>query len=209
MFMRTYFQSILVKDFPDEFKNEVIINNRARLGSPDYLQFAALVYVNAATLGLVEAAGGAARHKYRRFKGSHTDPIHLLALDTYLATLNIETARRKEQIRGNFEQEFGRPLNKLETERVWGIVPEINNGEVDRVLKPRHLKESSPRTLVCLPDVERLTEIAALKISGHEAGEMTAGEFAVTKLPFAEKIYGPLGINMRNLFFGRGEKWSS
>lgn len=206
--MRTYFQSILVRDYPGEFRYEATKTNASRLSNSDYLQFSAHVYMNAATLGLVEAAGGAARHKYRRFAGSHTDPIHLLALDTYLAELNIETARRKKQIIGNFEQELGRPLNKVELERIWGIVPEINNGAVDRVLKPRHLRDSTPRVLVCMPDLETLKEIAALKITGHDAGRMSAGEFVVTKLPFAERIYQPLGINMRNVFFWPGEKWS-
>ena len=206
--MRTYFSSIVVKDFPGEFKKELIQTNSARLGNSDYLQFAALVYGDAASLGWTEAAGGAARHKYRKFRGSHTDPIHLLALDGYLAKINIETARQKKQIAKNFERDFGRALNRDEIEKVWGIVPEIEQGQVKQILTPRNLRIPAPRVRVCIPDLDRMQQVASFELSSDKAGQINAGEFVTTLFPMVEKIYGGL-LNPRKVFFGTGEKWAA
>lgn len=207
LFMKKYFDSVVVKDYPSDFKKELIKANSARLGNPDYLIFSALVYLNAATLGFIEAAGGAARHKYRKLEGSFTDPNNLWELDNYLAKANIETAIRKEKIIKRFESDYSRSLTADEIERVWGIVPEIERGEVKQVLKPRNLSMSVPRVRVCLPDLPHLEQIASMRISSGEAGRMTGGEFVTTQLPLIEKVYGGF-VDVHKVFFGPGEKWA-
>jgi hypothetical protein len=207
LFMKSYFDSVVVKDYPSDFKKELIKANSARLGNLDYLRFSALVYMNAATLGFIEAAGGASRHRYRRYEGSFTDPVHLWALDNYLANANIETAIRKEKIIKRFESDYNRSLTDVEIERVWGIVPDIEKGEVKQVLKPRNLNMSVPRVRVCLPDLPYLEQIASARISSNEAGRMTGGEFVTTQLPLIEKVYGGF-VDVHKVFFGPGEKWA-
>jgi len=205
-FTRRMFTSILVDDYPSDVLQEVIRTNPARLGNQDYWKFYAVVLGHAATLGFVEATGQQKRHDFRRFEGSYSDPIHLLALDRYLVEFNIESARQKHDVIGNSERDLRRPLKLSEVEAVWAVNGLGNDGKI-QIKAPHQLKKPShERTIVCVPNISRLHEISQIEISGSAAGKMSEGEFVVTQLPLVRRIYGHL-IDVDKVFFGKGERW--
>ncbi len=207
-FMQSYFMSVLTPDYPSDVIDLLQSTNPARLDNPEYLKFYALTLLSAAQFGFVEATGQRLRHICHSYKRDYMDPRHLLALDNYLAQINIQSYDQKMAIIKEKSRKKGSPLSNQDLEAIWGQYGLVYNAKVEA--RPPAGKAYSllgaTRSLVCLPDIAHLKQVADINFSGLDADNMPKEDFINTKLPFVRAVYSKF-VNPDQIFFAANEPW--